>query len=124
MNVEVMEWASDGNLQSCERSWVEQRKFVPLAASALGNHSVVEDVKRELAALQPSRPNLAGETEHRLMQQCSSMVGSIIAGFRMISPSETLQCSDTKFSISPNGYLSIESSSVSLLFFSINSHFK
>ena len=64
MNVEDLEWVSDGNLQSCERSWVEQRQFVPLAASALGNHSVVEDVKRELAALQPSRPNLAGETEN------------------------------------------------------------
>jgi len=42
-------------------SWEEQRRYTDLAIEALGNHSVVADIKAELGRISPQWPDLDGE---------------------------------------------------------------
>ena len=41
-------------------SWLEQRNFTYYAIDALSDHPVVQDIKRELTALQAHEPDLTG----------------------------------------------------------------
>ena len=59
---------SGANFRGCERSWLEQRRFIELSVSALQNHSVVDDIQDELKKLKPSRPNLKSNAlEHSVV---------------------------------------------------------
>ena len=53
--------AKDLRYVNCTKSWQEQRMFTYLSVEALGNHSVVQDVVRELKQTRPSRPDLDGK---------------------------------------------------------------
>jgi len=46
---------------SVAASWQEQRRYTDFAIEALGNHSVVADIKAELGRISPQWPDLRGE---------------------------------------------------------------
>ena len=47
------------NFQHCEWSWLEQRDMTYIAIDALGNHSIVPTIMKELGKLQAAEPDLS-----------------------------------------------------------------
>ena len=48
------------NYVNATKSWAEQRNMTYLSIDALGNHSVVKEIWKEMEALQAQRPALEG----------------------------------------------------------------
>ena len=52
---------SDSGYQNASKYWDEQRYMTNLAIEALGNHSMVEDLKKEFMNIMPKLPDISGK---------------------------------------------------------------
>ncbi|KAK7504494.1 hypothetical protein BaRGS_00004360, partial [Batillaria attramentaria] len=67
-----------GTYRNWETSWEEQRAFLGLALTALGDHPVVQDIVHEYTLLQPAAPDLSDYSEADLRGSYNCSDGTIM----------------------------------------------